>query len=72
PLKLKAEYDTNYLVTVYNLPPPEMANLNHFLMYYDIIDEKLTKYEPIAIKQSFSGTVGTMCVPRTFGESGLN
>ncbi|MBL8148518.1 MAG: hypothetical protein JNN15_01150, partial [Blastocatellia bacterium] len=72
PLKLKAEYDTNYLVTVYNLPPPEMANLNHFLMYYDIIDEKLTKYEPVAVKQSFTGGGGSMCLPKIFGESGLN
>ncbi|MBL8151085.1 MAG: hypothetical protein JNN15_14250 [Blastocatellia bacterium] len=70
-LKLKAEENINYLVTVHNLPPPEMASLDHFLMYYDVIDENLVKYKPIAVKQS-SGTGAGLCPPRVFGQSGLD
>ncbi|MBL8148463.1 MAG: hypothetical protein JNN15_00870 [Blastocatellia bacterium] len=72
PLRLTAEDGVSYLVTVYNLPPPEMANLNHFLMYYDIIDEFLPKYEPVVAKKSFAGTGDSLCAPKVFGNSGLN
>ncbi|MBL8152237.1 MAG: hypothetical protein JNN15_20120 [Blastocatellia bacterium] len=69
-LRLKAEPGVNYLVTIHNLPPEDQANLNHFLMYYDIIDEEVTKYEPIVIKTS--GTSGGSCPPRVFGLSSLS
>ncbi|MBL8150722.1 MAG: hypothetical protein JNN15_12425 [Blastocatellia bacterium] len=69
-LRLKAEAGINYLVTVHNLPPEDQANLNHFLMYYDIIDEDVTKYEPVVVKTT--GTAGGVCPPRVFGSSPLN
>ncbi|MBL8150818.1 MAG: hypothetical protein JNN15_12910 [Blastocatellia bacterium] len=69
-LKLKAESGVDYLVTVHNLPPPDLADLSHFLMYYDVIDEELTQYEPVMVKST--GTLEHLCAPRAFGSSPLN
>jgi hypothetical protein len=69
-LRLKAEPGVDYLVTVHNLPPPDLADLSHFLMYYDVIDEELTQYEPVMVKTS--GTASQLCAPRSFGSSPLN
>ena len=69
-LRLKAEPEVDYLVTVHNLPLPDLADLSHFLMYYDVIDEELTQYEPVMVKST--GDLRSLCAPRVFSLLFLN
>ncbi|MEW6737669.1 MAG: hypothetical protein AB1489_40690 [Acidobacteriota bacterium] len=45
-IQLTAEPGVRYEVAFTNLPPAEMANLDHFLFYYDFIGAKVTRYQP--------------------------
>ncbi|MBL8152510.1 MAG: hypothetical protein JNN15_21545, partial [Blastocatellia bacterium] len=47
-VRLSAQNNTNYLVSVSNLPPEDMMNMDHFGFYYSVIDEELVRYLPVA------------------------
>ncbi|MBL8149359.1 MAG: hypothetical protein JNN15_05480 [Blastocatellia bacterium] len=71
PISLTAQDDVDYFVSITNLPPQEMANIDHFKFYYDVIDEQLPRYIPIQVKRSyFRGA--TSCYPVSFERSSLD
>lgn len=43
--------DAGYSVSIHNLPPADLANLNHFLMYYSALTTKETIWEPVLIEK---------------------
>jgi hypothetical protein len=67
PVRLIGAKGTQYQIAINNLPPRNMMSMDHFLNYYDIINEALPRYVPVyAIKASFD-PYPAMCAPVAFG-----
>ncbi|MBL8151378.1 MAG: hypothetical protein JNN15_15755 [Blastocatellia bacterium] len=70
-INLIPQDNIDYLVSITNLPPEDMANIDHFKFYYDVIDEDVTRYTLVEVKRSFF-TTNYHCFPLLFGESFIN
>ncbi len=51
-IRLPAEPSVSYEIAITNTPPEDMANVDHWLYYYDAVNENVTKYVPIVIKRA--------------------
>jgi hypothetical protein len=66
PIRLIGAKGTQYQIAITNLPPRDMMSMDHFLNYYDIINEPLPRYIPVyALKASFD-PFPAMCAPVSF------
>lgn len=71
-VRLTAQPGVRYEVEITNLPPKSMASMDHFLMYYDVIDAKVTKYSPIQVKKAVFAGGPVMCGVAVFSRSQLD
>ncbi|KAF0188279.1 MAG: hypothetical protein FD167_6216 [bacterium] len=51
-ITLPYELGVSYRVDITNLPPKDMANIDHFGFYYDAFKEPVTKYMPMMAERS--------------------
>ncbi|MFY9226991.1 MAG: hypothetical protein WAQ98_30230 [Blastocatellia bacterium] len=51
-INLPYQTGISYKVTITNLPPADMADMNHFVFYYDLVKEPVTKYMPTTVKKA--------------------
>jgi hypothetical protein len=70
-LRLVAEPGVKYEMKINNLPPASMANMDHWLFYYDVVGTKLTPYMPVAVQKATFGPKPLLCMPVIFSRSQL-
>ncbi len=51
-LTLTSENDEKYELRITNLPPAEMSDISHFLHYFDVIEQDLPRYVPVATSRA--------------------
>jgi hypothetical protein len=71
PIKLVAEPGASYEMSVHNLPPPDMASMDHFIHYYDVINDQVTPYVPVMTMKAAYVTFPLICGGVAFGKSKL-
>jgi len=71
-LNLAYQSGVSYKVDITNLPPKEMANIDHFAFYYDVIKEPVTRFVPIQVKKAGYLPPPTVCDPSVFSKSKIN
>ncbi|MEW6733895.1 MAG: hypothetical protein AB1489_21390 [Acidobacteriota bacterium] len=71
-IKLIAEQDTRYEISLTNVPPPTHGNIDHFLYYFDVIEERLTRYVPVAGSRAAFEPSPSICGSAVFGNSTLS
>jgi hypothetical protein len=62
-LRFEIKEDVRYEVSLTNLPPPEKASFDHFLHYFDVIEQKLPRYVPFLLEQSAFEPPPGLCAP---------
>jgi hypothetical protein len=66
PIRLVGAANVSYQVDITNLPPKNAMSMDHFLHYYEIVDQPLERYIPV---RSFAAAVSpfpTECAPVLF------
>ncbi len=58
-----------YGITVSNLPPKDMMNINHFAFYYDAVKTDVPRFMPIAVKKASFLPRPVICEAAIFGKS---
>lgn len=71
-LRLKAEDGVSYQITIHNLPPAEMADMNHFLFYFTVMGEKITPYRPLEMAKAAFTPRPLICGAAVFSQSKLD
>lgn len=62
----------SYLVNITNLPPEDMANIDHFAFYYDFVKAEVPQYMPNVVVKKASFRPGPMvCEAVIFGKSSI-
>jgi len=62
-LRFEVKDGVRYEVTLTNLPPPDKASFDHFLHYFDVIEEKLPRYVPFLLEQVAFDPSPSPCAP---------
>lgn len=44
--------NTSYEIAITNLPPPDMASMDHFAFYYDVLKTPVKKFMPAVVKKA--------------------
>jgi hypothetical protein len=70
-LRLDGGNGYRYTIELTNLPPEDMSNIDHFLYYYEIIQEVLPRYVPITASKAVSG-YPQLCKPVAFDDTVLS
>jgi hypothetical protein len=66
PVRLVGSANVSYQIDITNLPPKNAMSMDHFLNYYDIVEQHLDQYVPVyAFKTTFSPPP-TVCAPIYF------
>ncbi|MFY9225154.1 MAG: hypothetical protein WAQ98_20945, partial [Blastocatellia bacterium] len=73
-ITLPYEKGISYKISITNLPPKEMASVDHFGFYYDIFKEPVTRYMPVMIKKAayLPHPPPIMCNAIILGKSTIN
>ncbi|MEW6737220.1 MAG: hypothetical protein AB1489_38400, partial [Acidobacteriota bacterium] len=71
-IQLTAEPDARYEVAFTNLPPVEMANIDHFLFYYDFVEGNLTPYKLVVPAKVIYAPRPYACAAIIFSKSRVN
>jgi hypothetical protein len=71
-LRLTVEDGERYEVQVTNLPPKEMADISHFLHFYDVIEQDLPRYVPVMASRASFIPHPRLCEPVALGNSVLS
>ncbi|MEW6737995.1 MAG: hypothetical protein AB1489_42350, partial [Acidobacteriota bacterium] len=71
-IQLTVEPSTRYEVALTNLPPEEMANMDHFLFYYDFMAVKVSPYMPESIRKIAFAPRPLVCGSVVFSRSQLD
>jgi hypothetical protein len=71
-LRLPAQANARYQIAITNTPPADMANMNHFLFYYDVVGKPVTAYEPVVVKKAAFFPKPILCQAVVFSKSKLN
>jgi hypothetical protein len=70
-IRLTAEPGVRYEIEINNMPAADMADMNHFSFYYDVVGVKVTPYSPVMVKKAFTGGP-IICASAVFSRSKLN
>jgi hypothetical protein len=66
PIRLVGAANVSYQVDITNLPPKNAMSMDHFLHYYEVVDQPLEKYVPVwAFKAAFD-PLPVVCAPLYF------
>ncbi|MFY9221430.1 MAG: hypothetical protein WAQ98_02105 [Blastocatellia bacterium] len=68
-LILPYKNDTNYSVSITNLPTKDMMSMEHFVFYYDMLKVNVPNYMPVAIKKAAFFPPPVMCEAVVFSKS---
>ncbi|MBI4850232.1 MAG: hypothetical protein HY819_00240 [Acidobacteria bacterium] len=68
-ITLPYQLGSTYQVNITNLPPKEMANIDHFAFYYDAIKTNTTQFMPLVSKKVAFSPRPYMCGALVFGKS---
>lgn len=71
-INLPCTTGVNYKVEVTNLPPKEMASLDHFAFYYDFFKEPVTRFMPVESKKVSYRPAPILCEAIVLGKSAIN
>lgn len=71
-ISLPYQVGVSYKVEVTNLPPKEMANIDHFGFYYEYFEESVTRYMPIMVQKSAFVPRPLLCEAIVLGKSSIN
>ena len=71
-IRLKAEDGVSYQILIHNLPPKEMADMNHFLFYFTVLGEKVTAYRPLEMAKAAFAPPPMLCGSAIFSKSRLD
>ncbi|MEW6734617.1 MAG: hypothetical protein AB1489_25050 [Acidobacteriota bacterium] len=70
-IRLLGESDATYEIVITNEPPAEMANLDHWMFYYQIIGEGVTTYTPVMVQKTSYAPRPFLCSAAIFSKSQL-
>ena len=62
-LRLVAEDGVKYQIAITNVPPANMAAMDHFLNYFAAIEEKTTPYQPLLVSKASFSPHPIICLP---------
>ncbi|MBI4852773.1 MAG: hypothetical protein HY819_13340 [Acidobacteria bacterium] len=67
-------YSSNlsYSINITNLPPKEMANIDHFGFYYDVLKTDVPRFMPIVVKKATLSPRPFLCGAMVLGKSIIN
>jgi hypothetical protein len=71
PLRLTGDKQSQYEIDITNLPPPAQMSLDHFLHYYEIIEQPVTKYIPVFVGQAAYRPFPALCDASVFTKNKL-
>jgi hypothetical protein len=71
-LSLNADNGYGYELSFSNLPPSEMVNIDHWLYYYDILEENLSKMVPVLASRASFNPPGRLCSSLVLSDSTLS
>ncbi|KAF0249753.1 MAG: hypothetical protein FD167_843 [bacterium] len=73
-IKLPYETGVSYSISINNLPPKEMMDINHFAFYYDAVKTDVPRFMPVLVqKASFMPHPHpAVCEAAIFGKSSIN
>ncbi|MFY9222864.1 MAG: hypothetical protein WAQ98_09355 [Blastocatellia bacterium] len=71
PIKLIPSGNVSYRVDITNLPPENMANMDHFSFYYDAVKLSVPQYMPILVKKASFRPSPMVCEAVIFGKSSI-
>jgi hypothetical protein len=71
-LVLTAKEGVRYEINIDNLPPADMASMDHWRYYYDAISDKVTPYMPLMAHPAAFSPAPLVCRPAVFTKSQLN
>ncbi|KAF0244035.1 MAG: hypothetical protein FD167_3694, partial [bacterium] len=71
--EIKLLYFTNisYQINITNLPPEDMANIDHFSFYYNAVKVDVPQYMPIMVKKATFRPSPMICEAVIFGKSSI-
>ncbi|MBI4852836.1 MAG: hypothetical protein HY819_13665 [Acidobacteria bacterium] len=70
-ISLSYSNNTSYIVDITNLPPEDMANIDHFSFYYEAIKTNVPIYMPVVLKKSSFRPSPMVCDAVIFGKSDI-
>jgi hypothetical protein len=59
----------SYAISITNLPPADMANIEHFSFYYDAIKTNVPQFMPVLVKKASFRPAPIICEAIVFGKS---
>jgi hypothetical protein len=68
-IRLLAEPNVSYEIEITSTPPEDMANVDHWLYYYDAVNEKVTRYLPLTVSRAAFAPYPFLCEPVVLEES---
>ncbi|MBI4855096.1 MAG: hypothetical protein HY819_25115 [Acidobacteria bacterium] len=70
-IKLSHQIGVSYFVSITNLPPKDMMNINHFAFYYDLVKTDVPNYMPVAVRKAAFAPYPIACEAVIFGKSSI-
>jgi hypothetical protein len=70
-LRLVSTPGISYEISITNLPPANMASMNHWLFYYDFINADVKHYAPVMINKAAYAPRPMICTAAVFSKSRL-
>ena len=70
-LRLASESNVRYEIDITNVPRPDMAAMDHFINFYGIINESVTRYVPLLVNKTAFSPAPYRCIPVKFSQSEL-
>jgi hypothetical protein len=72
-VNLPYQVGVNYKIDITNLPPKDMANIDHFGFYYDALkDQSVSRFMPIAVEKSSFAPRPYVCEAVILSKSRIN
>lgn len=71
PITLPYQQGVDYSVSITNLPPNDMANIDHFLFYYDAIKSAVPRFVPVQVKKVSLRPYPMVCEMVVMGKSSI-
>ena len=71
-INLPYQVGTSYSISIANLPPQDMMDINHFSFYYDALKTDVPRFMPLAVKKATFRPAPIICDSIVFGKSTIN
>lgn len=71
-ISLPYEEGVSYSISINNLPPKEMMDINHFAFYYDSVKTDVPRFMPVLVQKAAFWPAPIACEAAIFGKSSIN